>query len=69
MKSSCLLNRAACCLKTGEYEGVIRDCSQVIEDDFNNVKALFRRGQAHAALKVRVAAVARMFSNINQLRL
>ena len=52
VRVSCLLNRAACCLKTGAHEGAIHDCTEVLSGDFDNVKALFRRGQAHAELKV-----------------
>lgn len=46
--------RAACSLKLKKEESAIEDCSAVLEKDEKNVKALFRRGQANAALKVRV---------------
>jgi len=44
---TCHLNMAACHLKTLNYSGVIDECSQVLEQDPENAKALFRRGKAH----------------------
>ena len=44
--------RAACSLKLEKYESAKEDCSAVIEREVKNVKALFRRAQANAALKV-----------------
>lgn len=40
------LNRAAAYLKLGKNEDAERDCSTVLDLSPNNVKALFRRGQA-----------------------
>eukprot|EP01050_Picozoa_sp_SAG11_P033681 SAG11_NODE_11551_length_753_cov_0.859327_1_plen_159_part_10 len=54
LQISCLLNRAACCLKIGGrecHERVVVDCTQVISLEYNNVKALFRRGQAYSEMK------------------
>ena len=51
LRATCLLNRAACRLKTGEPRGAVEDCGAVLADDADNVKALFRRGQAHAELQ------------------
>jgi 3-phosphoinositide dependent protein kinase-1 len=48
---SCLLNRAACCLKTNDHEQVVADCTSVLAVEELNVKALFRRGQAFAELQ------------------
>lgn len=45
------LNIAACKLQLKDYEGVVEDCDQVLESDPNNVKALFRKGQALVNLK------------------
>ena len=44
--------RAACYLKLDNYESAKEDCDAVIRKDEKNIKALFRRGQANAALKV-----------------
>ena len=43
-----LLNYAQCKLIMKEYAEVIRHTTTVLEFDANNVKALFRRGKAHA---------------------
>lgn len=45
------LNLAIVHLKLKEYALVIKECEQVLEDDQDNVKAYFRRGQAHFALQ------------------
>ncbi|CAK7339867.1 unnamed protein product [Dovyalis caffra] len=47
LRLSCYLNNAACKLKLGEYLEASRLCSKVLERDPRNVKALFRRSQAH----------------------
>ncbi|KAG2094629.1 uncharacterized protein F5147DRAFT_719620 [Suillus discolor] len=44
------LNRAAAYLKLGKNEDAERDCTTVLKLSPNNVKALFRRGQARKAL-------------------
>lgn len=51
LRVSCLLNRAACRLKVREFPGAAEDCSQVLAGDPDNVKALFRRGQALVELQ------------------
>lgn len=43
-----LLNMAACTLKLGDYPSTIDYCSQVLQADPDNPKALFRRAQAYA---------------------
>ncbi|ERN00859.1 peptidyl-prolyl cis-trans isomerase FKBP42 [Amborella trichopoda] len=50
VKNPCHLNMAACLLKLEHYEEAIGQCSIVLTEDENNVKALFRRGKARAAL-------------------
>ena len=45
--------RAACRLKLGKAEAALQDAGAVLEQAPDNVKALFRAGQARAALKVR----------------
>ncbi|KAG1749336.1 hypothetical protein EDB19DRAFT_1942430 [Suillus lakei] len=44
------LNRAAAYLKLGKNEDAERDCTTVLMPSPNNVKALFRRGQARTGL-------------------
>ncbi|KAG2060663.1 TPR-like protein, partial [Suillus hirtellus] len=46
------LNRAAAYLKLGKNEDAERDCTTVLKLSPNNVKALFRRGQARMALEI-----------------
>lgn len=47
----CYLNSAACHLKLKNYDKALKNCNETIELDENNVKALFRRGQAHSGLQ------------------
>ena len=44
-----LLNYSQCQLLLKDYPEVIRHTSKVLEYDYNNVKALYRRGKAYAA--------------------
>ena len=48
----CLLNRAACSLKLQRPREAIMDCFNVLQTDGSNTKALFRKGQAHIAVRV-----------------
>jgi tetratricopeptide (TPR) repeat protein len=50
VKMSCCLNLASCYLKTGQHDLVVEECSNVIQMDAKNLKALYRRGQAYAAM-------------------
>ena len=50
VKKSCCLNLASCYLKTGQHELVIEECGEVMHAERSNLKALYRRGQAYAAL-------------------
>ncbi|KAF2293577.1 hypothetical protein GH714_002965 [Hevea brasiliensis] len=50
VKNPCHLNMAACLIKLKRYEEAIGQCSIVLGEDENNVKALFRRGKARAEL-------------------
>ncbi|EFX72952.1 hypothetical protein DAPPUDRAFT_325741 [Daphnia pulex] len=47
MKIPFLLNYSQCQLLMGNYYEVIEQCSQVLIQQPNNVKAIFRRGMAH----------------------
>lgn len=46
LKLKALSNRAACYKQISNFDGVIADCSEVLEVDPENVKALVRRAQA-----------------------
>lgn len=50
VKNPCHLNMAACLIKLKRYEEAIGQCTIVLAEDENNVKALFRRGKARAEL-------------------
>ncbi|XAR63457.1 Peptidylprolyl isomerase [Bertholletia excelsa] len=50
VKNPCHLNMAACLIKLKRYEEAITQCSIVLVEDENNVKALFRRGKARSEL-------------------
>lgn len=47
----CSLNLAACYSKLGDYGSCVKCCSEVLEIEPRNQKALYRRGQAHFVLK------------------
>lgn len=50
VKNPCHLNMAQCMLKLNRFDEAINQCSIVLMEDENNVKALFRRGKGRAAL-------------------
>ncbi|XP_062219058.1 70 kDa peptidyl-prolyl isomerase-like isoform X2 [Phragmites australis] len=50
LKISCKLNNAACKLKLQDYKEAKELCTEVLELDSTNVKALYRRAQAHMHL-------------------
>ncbi|GKE17085.1 peptidyl-prolyl cis-trans isomerase FKBP62-like protein, partial [Tanacetum coccineum] len=47
LKITCNLNNAACQLKLKEYKQAEKLCTKVLELESTNVKALYRRAQAH----------------------
>ncbi|WJX15989.1 peptidylprolyl isomerase [Trifolium repens] len=47
LRISCWLNGAACCLKLNDFPGAIKLCTKVLDVEFHNVKALYRRAQAY----------------------
>ncbi|CAA0838652.1 Peptidyl-prolyl cis-trans isomerase FKBP62 [Striga hermonthica] len=50
LKVSCKLNNAACKLKLKSFKETVKLCSEVLEIDGRNVKALYRRAQAYIDL-------------------
>nr|GME18553.1 Peptidyl-prolyl cis-trans isomerase FKBP65 [Ipomoea batatas] len=50
LKVACKLNNAACKLKLKDYENAVTLCTEVLEIDPRNVKALYRRAQAYMHL-------------------
>ncbi|KAA8536166.1 hypothetical protein F0562_028644 [Nyssa sinensis] len=57
IKSQIFTNSSACKLKLGDLKGALLDTDFAMRDGENNVKALFRQGQAHMALNDIDAAV------------
>ncbi|XP_020891758.1 70 kDa peptidyl-prolyl isomerase isoform X2 [Arabidopsis lyrata subsp. lyrata] len=47
LRVSCFLNAAACSLKLKNFRETIILCSEVLDIEFQNVKALYRRAQSH----------------------
>ncbi|KAJ6337744.1 hypothetical protein OIU76_007430 [Salix suchowensis] len=46
LRVTCWLNKAACSLKLNDFKGAIKLCSKVLDIEFYNIKALYRRAQA-----------------------
>ncbi|KAK8626848.1 hypothetical protein V6N13_134478 [Hibiscus sabdariffa] len=65
-KSQIFTNSSACKLKLGDLKGALLDTEFALRDGENNVKALFRQGQAHMALND-VDAAAESFKKALQL--
>ena len=57
VRMKCALNLASCYLRLGEHADVIRECSEVLEAQPEDRKALYRRGQAHLAMREHARAV------------
>ncbi|XP_057518080.1 peptidyl-prolyl cis-trans isomerase FKBP62-like isoform X2 [Amaranthus tricolor] len=47
LRVHCWLNAAACSLKREDYKEAIKLCSKVLDVEFHNIKALYRRAQAY----------------------
>jgi FK506-binding protein 4/5 len=50
LKCQCYLNLAAICLKMKTFLDVVEQCTKALDLEPDNVKGLFRRGQAHVKL-------------------
>jgi len=50
VKQMCLLNSALCNLRLKRFRNAVNCCDQVLHEDAQNVKALFRRATAHRNL-------------------
>merc|ERR1712176_98408 len=57
LRTACRLNQAACLLKHGDMQGVIRATTLVLDRHPSNVKALFRRATAQHARKEHMLAI------------
>lgn len=51
LKKVCELNQGACYVKLGNFTDGKKACNNVLKDDRDNVKALYRRGQCDLELK------------------
>ncbi|KAJ0967699.1 hypothetical protein J5N97_024616 [Dioscorea zingiberensis] len=47
LRIACWLNHAACCLKFNSFHDAIKQCSKVLDIEYHNVKALYRRAQSY----------------------
>ncbi|KAJ0026022.1 hypothetical protein Pint_08628 [Pistacia integerrima] len=56
LRISCWLNGAACSLKLNDFQEAIRLCSKVLDYEFHNVKALYRRAQAYMEIADLISA-------------
>lgn len=61
------LNLAAALLKEADHENVVFACNTALVIDPTNAKALFRRGQAHNALKNYELAIADLRQALEQI--
>ncbi|CAI0406881.1 unnamed protein product [Linum tenue] len=65
-KSQIFTNSSACKLKMGDIKGALLDTDFAMREGENNVKALFRQGQAYMALND-IDAAAESFTKASQL--
>lgn len=58
LRDKCSLNLASCYLKLEQHDKCAEQCSEVLQGNPEDRKALYRRGQSYSALKQYPAAVA-----------
>lgn len=51
LKMQCYLNLAACQLQSGNFAAVVPNCTKALDIDKDNLKGLFRRGEAYLKLE------------------
>ncbi|GMH37536.1 hypothetical protein BSKO_05409 [Bryopsis sp. KO-2023] len=51
LRRICALNMASCHLKLNQFDRCVSECTDVLQEDNGNVKALYRRGQAYKGLQ------------------
>ncbi|KAF6265916.1 hypothetical protein COO60DRAFT_769299 [Scenedesmus sp. NREL 46B-D3] len=56
LRKACVLNLGSCYLNLGRYQQCVAECQEALQGDPRNLKALYRRGQAYAALQQHVQA-------------
>ena len=69
VRLKCALNLASCHLRLGEHADAIGECSEVLEAQPGDRKALYRRGQALLALREHARAVADLKKALARCRL
>merc|ERR1719476_723877 len=57
LRRTCELNRAACALKLGDFQGAANACDEVLRAEPTNEKALYRRASANFGLSDYAAAL------------
>eukprot|EP00877_Chromochloris_zofingiensis_P002449 jgi/Chrzof1/12204/Cz06g25070.t1 len=61
---ACVLNLGSCYLNLGKYQQCVGECEAILAGDSQNLKALYRRGQALAALGRYPEAVADLEASV-----
>jgi len=67
MSNICLLNFSACQLKLKNYESVVEHCSEVLQNDPENVKAFYRRGKAYSLMNSKLELAKKDFNRLMEI--